>query len=119
MCSWVELTKVVTCAAESVPPEPPAQLLNVTTAPGWKLVPFTSTEVPPALGPKLGTTVVIVGDPGTTKYPTRSAITSAWPDELKMLIAPVEPSAATTRLGMVTPRTQLRSDAVGRKAVDG
>ena len=50
--SWVALLKVTAVAA--VPPK-------VTVAPETKLVPVIVTEVPPAVGPELGETLLTVG----------------------------------------------------------
>src|SRR6202521_4913197 len=51
--------------------------------------------------------------------PTTSMITLVDPAALKRSILPLAPTLTTTRLGTVSPGTQLRSDALGCVAPSG
>ena len=56
-CAEVVPVIVVALTVETASAEPP----NETAAPVWNPVPFTVTDVPPALGPLFGVTEVTVG----------------------------------------------------------
>jgi len=56
-CAVVVPLMVVAVTVDTVSAEPP----NEAVAPGWKPVPLTVTEEPPALGPLLGVTELAVG----------------------------------------------------------